>query len=303
MCPSGSLVLRGVRGLSLPSARRGAARCAVEGVGVPAVFAAAGGHAVGGDGAVPVDASRGVRLGDPKVQLLGRRISRGSGPVEEAEGEQQLVAGDLGRLDVGGDRVQDVRVEFQAPVFAVFGVVLDQEPAALGMELRHQLEDHSRHGEHPAEGVDVERAQFAQFAPAQPRLDIGLHQQSRRVVGQLAVDLVELGRGHDGAHLLGHGRGLHAAAGMQGGELVVERGGEDRGQDREAGPDHGGGHPGVLHRRPAENSPMLRFLLWKATASIEAGMDLRSALTQLAVHAWFEGGVENYDRGRRDATR
>ena len=54
---------------------------------------------------------------------------------------------------------------------------------------------------------------------------------------------------------------------------------------------------------PAENSPMLRFLLWKTNASVEAGMDMRSALTQLAVHAWFEGGVENYDRGRRDATR
>jgi hypothetical protein len=48
---------------------------------------------------------------------------------------------------------------------------------------------------------------------------------------------------------------------------------------------------------------MLLFLLWKATASVEAGMDLRSALTQMAVHTWFEGGVENYDRGRRDATR
>jgi hypothetical protein len=54
---------------------------------------------------------------------------------------------------------------------------------------------------------------------------------------------------------------------------------------------------------PAENSPMLRFLLWKANASVEAGMDVRSALTQLAVHAWYEGGVENYDLGRRDATR
>jgi hypothetical protein len=48
---------------------------------------------------------------------------------------------------------------------------------------------------------------------------------------------------------------------------------------------------------------MLRFLLWKATTSVEAGMDARSAVTQLAVHAWYEGGVENYDRGRRDATR
>jgi hypothetical protein len=52
---------------------------------------------------------------------------------------------------------------------------------------------------------------------------------------------------------------------------------------------------------PHENSPILQYLLWKAKASLEKGMDVRSTLIQLAVEAWFEGGVENYDRGRRDA--
>ena len=52
---------------------------------------------------------------------------------------------------------------------------------------------------------------------------------------------------------------------------------------------------------PASDSPMLRLLLWKAQASIDAGMDTSTAMLQLAVHAWFEGGVENYDRGRHDA--
>lgn len=42
-------------------------------------------------------------------------------------------------------------------------------------------------------------------------------------------------------------------------------------------------------------------LLLKAEASVAAGMDVRTAMTQLAVHAWFEGGIENYDRGRQDA--
>ncbi len=51
---------------------------------------------------------------------------------------------------------------------------------------------------------------------------------------------------------------------------------------------------------PDENCPVLRYLLWKANESLDHGMDIRTALIQLAVHAWFEGGVENYDRGRRD---
>jgi hypothetical protein len=47
---------------------------------------------------------------------------------------------------------------------------------------------------------------------------------------------------------------------------------------------------------PDEDSPVLRFLLQKANASIDAGMDVRTAMVQLGVHAWFEGGIENYDR-------
>jgi hypothetical protein len=54
---------------------------------------------------------------------------------------------------------------------------------------------------------------------------------------------------------------------------------------------------------PGEDDPMLRLLLHRAIASLDAGMDLKPALLQLAVHAWFEGGVENYDRGQRDARR
>ncbi|MEV0994707.1 hypothetical protein [Nonomuraea sp. NPDC050202] len=48
---------------------------------------------------------------------------------------------------------------------------------------------------------------------------------------------------------------------------------------------------------------MLRFLLWKAARRIERGMPVNQALLDLAVHAWFEGGVEGYDRGQRDARK
>ena len=54
---------------------------------------------------------------------------------------------------------------------------------------------------------------------------------------------------------------------------------------------------------PAADNAMLRFLLTKAELSVRAGMDVRTALLQLGVHAWFEGGIENYDRGQRDARR
>ena len=54
---------------------------------------------------------------------------------------------------------------------------------------------------------------------------------------------------------------------------------------------------------PSQDNVMLRYLLIKAEKSIAAGMDRRTALSQLAVHAWFEGGVENYDRGQMDGRR
>ena len=54
---------------------------------------------------------------------------------------------------------------------------------------------------------------------------------------------------------------------------------------------------------PDADDPMLRYLLHKASASVKAGMEPTTAMLQLAVHARFEGGVENYDRGQRDARR
>jgi len=52
---------------------------------------------------------------------------------------------------------------------------------------------------------------------------------------------------------------------------------------------------------PATHSPIFAYLLLKATASIAAGMPVRDACITLAAHSWFEGGVENYDRGQVDA--
>lgn len=54
---------------------------------------------------------------------------------------------------------------------------------------------------------------------------------------------------------------------------------------------------------PAEDNPVLRYLLWTAKASVAAGMDPEVAMLQLAVHTWFEGGIAGHDGGQRDARR
>lgn len=51
---------------------------------------------------------------------------------------------------------------------------------------------------------------------------------------------------------------------------------------------------------PATDNPVLWALLDQARHHvIEKGWD--AALLHLATHSWFEGGIEGYDRGQRDA--
>ena len=52
---------------------------------------------------------------------------------------------------------------------------------------------------------------------------------------------------------------------------------------------------------PDVGSPALQYLLHKFHASVDAGMDIEVAALQLAVHCWYESGIENYDRGQSDA--
>jgi hypothetical protein len=54
---------------------------------------------------------------------------------------------------------------------------------------------------------------------------------------------------------------------------------------------------------PDVDNPALQYLLHKFHASIEAGMDTEVAALQLAVHCWYESGIDNYDRGQSDARR
>ena len=51
---------------------------------------------------------------------------------------------------------------------------------------------------------------------------------------------------------------------------------------------------------PSPDNPILWYLVDKARASIDAGTPVTEVLLHLATQAWFEGGVENYDRGQWD---
>jgi hypothetical protein len=48
---------------------------------------------------------------------------------------------------------------------------------------------------------------------------------------------------------------------------------------------------------------MLQFLLHKTKAALDAGVDPLAVVLQATTHAWFEGGIENYDRGSADGQR
>lgn len=52
---------------------------------------------------------------------------------------------------------------------------------------------------------------------------------------------------------------------------------------------------------PDPDNPVLKYLIERARRHLTRGEDVEEVLTYLAVHAWFEGGVEGYDQGRHDA--
>ena len=51
---------------------------------------------------------------------------------------------------------------------------------------------------------------------------------------------------------------------------------------------------------PSADNAMLAALLHDAR-KIAAKLGVDAAMLQMATHSWFEGGIEGYDRGQRDA--
>ena len=54
---------------------------------------------------------------------------------------------------------------------------------------------------------------------------------------------------------------------------------------------------------PTPENPMFQFLVKKAQLTAAGGADLDLVIMQIAIHAWFEGGIENYDRGQAHGRR
>src|SRR5262249_21959750 len=112
----------------------------VAGVGVAAVVALAPAHRVAGNRAVAVPAGPRVGLGEAEAVRVGSQVRlRRPQPVSRCPEEQvaaaQVVFGHM-RLELRGD----LDAELEAAVLPVLGVILDEEPAALWMELRVYLD-------------------------------------------------------------------------------------------------------------------------------------------------------------------
>lgn len=200
---------------------------AVGGVGGAAVLAPARRQVVGGHSAVPVAASVGVGLGHAERPGRGGGAWPGPGLGWRGVGEQQVVRLEVAGRDVGGDLSGDLLAELEPPVLLVFRVVLDQEPAgAVGIVVGAELDDGAADGQDAGGQVQVTGPQLGQLAPAHPALDSGLGQELGVRAGQRVVEPAELAGGDDAARLGRDRRGLDAAAGVDGDDLVFQRGGE-----------------------------------------------------------------------------
>ena len=99
--------------------------------------------------------------------------------------------------DVGADLAGQLGAELEAAVLLVLGVFLDEEPLAVGVEFRVDLDHSAADGQDAGDGFEVFNPQLGQFAPAEAGLDVGLRQQFQSAIRNRRVDRVELLRGDD----------------------------------------------------------------------------------------------------------
>lgn len=102
---------------------------------------------------------------------------------------------------MGGEQGADGGGESDAAVFVIFRGVLHREALPGGGVAGDPFDRAASHGQRPRVGVEVGGAQFGQFAPAQPGLDVEFGEQPRRWRRQGGVDRVELFGREDGADL------------------------------------------------------------------------------------------------------
>src|ERR1035441_6821666 len=111
----------------------------VVGEPVPAVRAAALSSVVCAQRPVPVLAASLVGLGEPEGARLGDHAKRNWRNCSPRE--QESIRAEAASLDVGPQFGDDLQAELDPPVLLVLGVVLNQEPLAVGVELPVNFDD------------------------------------------------------------------------------------------------------------------------------------------------------------------
>jgi hypothetical protein len=192
----------------------GAAGGSVEGEGASAVVAAAAAGGVAAESAVVVGAALLVRFGSAERLWVWDLGDAGAGLVLGRHVEEEVVSGEARLPGVLFELLGHLGAELEAAVLLVLRVVLDEEVAALRVELRVELHDRAADREDARLKVEVLGTQFAELAPAEAALDLGFGEEPEGAFGEGVVDVIELLGGDDLERLARDGRRLHPTAGV-----------------------------------------------------------------------------------------
>jgi hypothetical protein len=91
-----------------------------------------------------------------------------------------------------GELVEHLLAQCDGAPFGVFGVLLDEEPLPVRVELRGQLTGDAGDGDDAGVEVDVLLSEFDELAAAEPGFDVGLDQQLQLAGSDGVVEGAEL---------------------------------------------------------------------------------------------------------------
>src|ERR1017187_2341216 len=174
---------------------------------------------------MPIGPPTGIRRGAAKEVRVRQHSQHW---LRSRHGEDEVIVGQAAITSVCPELVSDLAGQLDPAVLTVLRVVLDEEPAAVWVELRVHFHHCPADCQHSGREVDVAHPQLGELAPAQAGLDLRLGKQPHRVVRQRIEDTSELLRGDDRARLLRHGGRLHTLAWVDEYDLVVQGSREDR---------------------------------------------------------------------------
>jgi hypothetical protein len=103
---------------------------------------------IGGQGAVPVLTALLVRLRHARRERTCRAAAPRPGLLRWPVGEQEVIVTETLGRDMGADLDGDLLAELESPVLLVLGVVLDEEPAAVRVLIRGELNHRAADGQH-----------------------------------------------------------------------------------------------------------------------------------------------------------